>query len=142
MKKFLQKVALGILSLSLCLGFASFATNNLQVSAQSAKDISIGKTLTDSGGDTVVTDPNKLIKNVVNIIFIVAAAIVFAYLIWGAISWITSGGDKSKVEVARNRITSAVIGLLILVAVWALFNLVITIAFGGDVEIKSLNSNN
>jgi hypothetical protein len=49
----------------------------------------------------------------------------------GAISWITSGGDKGKIEDARNKITAAVIGILILASAWALFNLVVGIVFGG-----------
>lgn len=47
-------------------------------------------------------------------VFAIATLLVFMYLIWGAIEWISSGGDKSKVEKARNRITQAVIGLLVL----------------------------
>jgi hypothetical protein len=37
------------------------------------------------------------------------------YFITGAFSWITSGGDKGKLENARNRITQAVVGMIILV---------------------------
>ena len=47
-------------------------------------------------------------------VFAIATLLVFLYLIWGAIQWISSGGDKGKVEQARNRITQAVIGLIVL----------------------------
>ncbi|MBQ6449751.1 hypothetical protein IJJ08_02510, partial [bacterium] len=70
-------------------------------------------------------------KTVITLIIVVAALLTLFYLVMGAIAWITSGGDKGKVEEARNKITAAVIGLLILAAVWAIFNLVLTIAFGG-----------
>lgn len=41
-------------------------------------------------------------------------------LIQGALSWVTSGGDKSKVEAARERMTQAVIGMLVLVGTVAI----------------------
>lgn len=47
-------------------------------------------------------------------VFAIAALLVFLYLIWGAIQWITSGGDKGKVEQARNRMTQSIIGILVL----------------------------
>lgn len=53
----------------------------------------------------------------------VGALLVFAFLIMGAFEWITSGGDKGKLDAARNRIVNAVIGLLILSASVALFTL-------------------
>ncbi len=95
----------------------------------------------NDGGITVPDNANTMIKNIITLVFVVAAVITFAYLIYGAISWITSGGDKSKVEAARNRITSAVIGLLILAATWAIFLLVMQIAFGqSTISIPSLSN--
>lgn len=35
-------------------------------------------------------------------------------LIMGALEWITAGGDKGKIESARDRITQSIIGLLVL----------------------------
>ena len=80
----------------------------------------------------VAEDPSALITNIINLVFVVAAVLTLVYLVWGAIQWITSGGDKGKVEEARNKITAAVIGLLILAATWAIFQLILAIAFGGD----------
>ncbi len=48
----------------------------------------------------------------------------FLYLILGGIQWITSGGDKSGMEAARNKITSAIVGLIIVAAAWAIMMLV------------------
>ena len=84
-----------------------------------------------SGGNLNYT---QLVNQVINLVFIVAAALTFFYLIFGAISWITSGGDKGKVEAARNKITAAVIGLLILAATWGIFTLLVQLFFNTDVE--------
>lgn len=67
-------------------------------------------------------------------ILAVSALMVLIFLLWGAISWITSGGDKGKLEGARNRITQAIIGLIVLVASTAIF-MMIQAALG----IKVLN---
>ena len=92
------------------------------------------------GGREVQSDFSSLLSNVINIVFTVAALITFFYLVWGAINWITSGGDKGKVEDARNKITAAVIGLLILAASWAVFQLILNVAFGGNtLDFGSLN---
>ena len=49
----------------------------------------------------------------VTFILIIAVLIALFFLIWGGISWITSGGDKAKVAAARSRITYAIIGLVV-----------------------------
>lgn len=41
-------------------------------------------------------------------------------LIYGALEWILAGGDKGKIESARNRITQSIIGLLVLVGTVAI----------------------
>jgi hypothetical protein len=69
------------------------------------------------------SNPNKLITDLVNIAFIIAIILVFFYLIWGGIEWITSGGEKGKTESARNKITAAVIGLIVLAAAFAVLTL-------------------
>jgi len=48
----------------------------------------------------------------------------FFMLVIGGIQWIMSGGDKAKTEEARNRITAALIGLIIVFAAWLIIILV------------------
>jgi len=42
----------------------------------------------------------------------------------GGLTWITAGGDKTKLEKARDQITQAIIGLIIVGATYALASLV------------------
>ena len=59
-------------------------------------------------------DPSGgIIGNILNIIFIIVVLIALIFLIYGAIKWITSGGDKTKVEGARNTIVAALVGLVL-----------------------------
>ena len=56
----------------------------------------------------------------IGIVLVIGVLVFFFVLITGAIGWITAGGDKARLEVARGRITSAIIGLVILFATFAL----------------------
>jgi len=82
-----------------------------------------------SGG---VKDFGDLLSAGIQIALIIAAILTFAFLIWGGIEWIASGGDKAKYEAARGRITAALVGLAIVAAAWALMKL-IGYFFGIDV---------
>lgn len=60
------------------------------------------------------TTLGTIIGNLIGIVMVLAALLVFVFLIIGAFSWITSGGDKEKVASARETILHALIGLVIL----------------------------
>ncbi len=42
------------------------------------------------------------------------------YLIWGGVEYLTSGGDKARIDDAQKKITSSVIGIVILVASYSI----------------------
>ena len=65
-----------------------------------------------------------LISRALGVALMIAGILVFVYLVWGGIQWIMSGGDKTKTEEARSRITAALVGLAIVAAAWAIMQLV------------------
>lgn len=81
--------------------------------------------------------------------WIVGAAVVFGilaallFIILGAFNWITSGGDKGKVESARNHIVAAVVGLIIIVLSLVVINFVLQIigigSLGTGFKVPTLN---
>lgn len=71
------------------------------------------------------TDIGVLINSVLRVVMVIAALLVFMYLILGGIEWITSGGDKGKTEKAREKITAAIVGLIVLAAAYAILTLVL-----------------
>lgn len=71
-----------------------------------------------------ITELGTLISAVVGTMLIIAALVTFVYLILGGIQWITSGGDKAGMEAARNKITHAIVGLVIVGSAWAIMALV------------------
>lgn len=63
---------------------------------------------------------NKLVQGAILLIFLVAGLTAFVFLLLGGIKWITSGGDKGKVEEARSQIVQALIGLIVVLAAWGM----------------------
>lgn len=85
----------------------------------------------------------QIISAALLLILVVAAIIFFIMLVIGGVRWIISGGDKGQTEAARNQITAALIGLVIVFAAWAIANL-IEIFFGinlfGELSIAPVSS--
>jgi len=65
-----------------------------------------------------------LIGNLIGALFIAGFLLTFMLLIIGGIQWITAGGDKQALEKARNGITNAIMGLVIVGATYAIMTLV------------------
>ncbi len=102
--------------------------NNLLASGGSngINNPALGTTLTQmlSVPDTAVFFFNKLLTQFIGLTFVAGTVIFFFMFLWGAIQWISSGGDKQALEGARGRITSALVGLVILFASFAIIKLI------------------
>jgi hypothetical protein len=82
-----------------------------------------------------ITQISDLITAIVSVLLIIAAMAAFLYLVIGGIQWITSGGDKAGMEAARNKITHAIIGLIIVASAYAI--MVVATSFLG-LDLNSL----
>ncbi len=51
----------------------------------------------------------------------IGAVTVFVFLIWGAFDLMNAGGEKGKLESARNKMTGAIMGLIVLSTVLVIF---------------------
>lgn len=65
-----------------------------------------------------------LVSGLIRLVIVVAAIVFFFILVIGGIRWIASGGDKTQTEAARNQITAALVGLVIVFAAWAIVALI------------------
>ncbi len=66
----------------------------------------------------------RLLPSLITLGLVIGAVVFFFMLLWGAIGWITSGGDKAVLESARGRITNAIIGLVIMFALFAIVKVI------------------
>src|SRR3989304_10089326 len=67
-----------------------------------------------------IPDLGSLIKILLTLAFFVAGLAFFISLLIGGIQWITAGGDTKALDSARRRITNALVGLIIVVAAYAI----------------------
>lgn len=79
---------------------------------------------------------NKIVRNSITILFIVAVIAALFFLIYGGIRWITSGGDKARLESARNIIVAAIIGLILTFLIYFIINIILQL-FGLSTVITS-----
>jgi len=108
----------------------SITTFFLSASSALAVDepVDIGTNVKSFFGFTCI---QHFIFRIVDISIILAGLLLLVFLVLGGVEWLTSGGDKGKIENARNRITSALIGVAIIAASYAVWNLALTF-FGVD----------
>jgi len=72
-----------------------------------------------------VENPGGVIGAIISFVLFLAVFIAFVFLVIGGLKWITSGGDKSAVESARNTIIAAIIGLVIAFLAYLIINIVL-----------------
>lgn len=78
-----------------------------------------------SGGNT--TGPSALgsiIGSLVGVFLILSFMAALLYMLLGGFDWITSGGDKAKLQSARDKITNSLVGLIVVGASWAVMMIV------------------
>lgn len=71
------------------------------------------------------TDVAQLFNAILSLVMVIATLLVFFYLVMGAFEWITSGGDKGKIDQARSKMFAAIVGLLIVASSYAIFMVVL-----------------
>jgi hypothetical protein len=99
-----------------------------------AQDINLqnlGQDNKNFGSLTNLTLPT-IVSGLIRGALVVAAVVFFFILVIGGIKWIASGGDKAATEGARNQITAALVGLVIVFAAWAIVQL-IQVFFGVNI---------
>ncbi len=142
--KLVKKLFIPISSLLAYLSFPIIAF------AQTTTPVSINPCGAGTGSGTTADILCKLgggnvantIRNIV--VFFVMLAVVFAlvYLLYGGVKWITSGGEKTKVEESRNHIVAALIGLIVVVLTIFILSIVLA-AFGisfGSLQIPVIGA--
>lgn len=88
------------------------------------------QTLTSSSQPTDFL--NIFLPNAIGLLFVGGSIFFVFMMLWGAVTWIISGGDKAAIEAARGRITAALVGIVLLLSTFALIKIIETF-FGIDI---------
>lgn len=67
---------------------------------------------------------SAFINGLIGLIYIFASIVFTFMLLWGALQWTMSGGDKEAVAAARRRITYAFIGIILFAIAFAIIKVV------------------
>ena len=76
-----------------------------------------------AGGQDASVGFGQFVAFAIKMFIIIAGLFMLTYLLWGAFDWIVSGGEKEKITKAQNKITNAVIGIIIIFVVLTAFNI-------------------
>lgn len=120
--------------IALVLGFSLFFSPPAQAAI-------VNPVIGDLGTEEGTADGSKFINYAVylwRVSINMGALIVIAFFIWGAFEWLTAGSDTKKTESARNRITNAIIGLIIMVASFTILSFISKVFFGENFDLLRL----
>jgi len=74
-----------------------------------------------------LTTLELFISNMLGLGTVVGSIVFIVYFLLGGISWIGAGGDTSKINKARDQMIQGALGLIVLVAMYAIIGLIGTI---------------
>ena len=120
MKKFLKRV----LTLACLIGFLTFpyfvfATNTV---LNNLKDVGerAGGYASASQDTSLATIAGSIVSGILSLLGIIFIVLI----IYAGITWMTAEGDENKVEKAQTTLRNAIIGLVITISVYAIYQLV------------------
>ena len=79
-----------------------------------------------------IFDLGKYVGSATGTLLLIAGIATFFYLVFGGLQWVLAGGDKGKLDSAKQMITNAIIGLTITASTFAFFGL-LQYLFGIDI---------
>ena len=70
--------------------------------------------------DVTGTSMLKLVQSVINVFLSLIGVILLTYLLYAGYNWMTAQGDEEKVTKAKETIQRAIIGIIIIIAAYAI----------------------
>ncbi|NCC69960.1 hypothetical protein EOM09_00020 [bacterium] len=127
-KKGISILLSSTLSLMLLLSAGSFFTASATDMFGESDLTAIGTT-TGLGTTSVQGITGNIIKSIIGLFGIVATA----FIVYGGILWMTSGGEEEKVKKAKKLMISGIIGMIIIVSAYAITSYLLSNLLGAAV---------
>ena len=95
----------------------------------------------DSSGDSPaqLKDLEAVFDNLVNVILGFAGIALFIMLLVGGFQYMTAGGDPKKAEMAKKTLTSAIVGLVLIVLAYLILVIIGEVTGTSLTEFKIVN---
>lgn len=120
----MNKISKHLISFAmLALLFSPFLA--LPSAAQTAADFGLNEVGTGLDGTLSNSDPRAIIGRIINVALGFLGVIAVAIILFGGFKWMTAGGNEEKTGEARKLLAAGVVGLVIILASWAIATYVI-----------------
>lgn len=80
----------------------------------------------------------EAVNMVINLILAIGIALTIIFIIWGGIQYVTSKGDQKATEAARQTLTNAVIGFIIVIGVFVLRTILLGALGAENTEVANV----
>jgi len=109
------------------IAFAILALLVLPIVHVSAQSLDYGANYVNNGlGNSLQTgDPRTIIAKIINFALGFLGVIAVALILYGGFKWMTAAGNEEKVTEAKKLLGAGIIGLIIILAAWAIASFVI-----------------
>ncbi len=120
----MKKISKHLISLAI-MAFLVLPFLALPASAQTA-DFGLNQVQNGLNNTLSNSDPRAIIGRIINVALGFLGVIAVAIILFGGFKWMTAGGNEEKSSEARKLLAAGVIGLVIILASWAIASYVIT----------------
>jgi len=108
----------------------AYADTGFNTTVGGAKNDIIGTIALPSGIPSDISKTGDFITVIIRFIIIIGGLFTLWQFLSGGLTFITSGGDKTKVQEAGNKITMSLIGLVIMAASFIIIAIISKLLFG------------
>lgn len=67
---------------------------------------------------------SAFLSNLITLFYSAATVVLIFMILWGAYDWLTSEGDKEKLESAKKKLVNAILGIILFAVAFALIQVV------------------
>jgi Na+/proline symporter len=111
-----KKIGIAILMVIFTLFLANFASASYNFAEQSGLNLLAGKV----GYEQTPKSPEAYIGQILMLVFSLVGIIFLALTIYAGVHWMTAQGNSSQVEKAKDTLIKAIVGLVIIMAAYAI----------------------
>lgn len=86
----------------------------------------MGWSYSDKNGVATLKDLEAVFTNVVKAAVELALVVFFIMIVYGGFKYLTSGGDAKGTEAGQKTITSALLGIILLIGIWLILTFIKT----------------
>lgn len=100
------------------------------------EDSHLNKAAGGAGYNIISDDPFFLISTIINIVLSFLGVTFLILMVYGGYMWMTAAGDEQKVDKAKDLIKNAIIGLIVVLAAYAISYFVLGELGGSTLETQ------